>query len=73
MSLRPITRRAFASGIAVAAGAALMRNLIQAEGTPEATPAEDESSQLLIRVETIGTMQEIAPPLAAEGVMKNDR
>ena len=57
MSLRPITRRAFASGIAVAAGAALMRNLIQAEGTPEATPAEDETSQLLIRVETIGTMQ----------------
>ena len=57
MSLRPITRRAFASGIAVAAGAALMRNLIQAEGTPEATPVEDETSQLLIRVETIGSMQ----------------
>lgn len=61
MPLRPITRRALATGATAAAGVAIMRNLILARDTPKATPAAKPEPQLLIRVETIGSMLPSAP------------
>ena len=57
MSIRPVTRRVFASGLVVAAGVAVMRNLINAEGSPEATPSPETEPQLLIRLHTITSQQ----------------
>lgn len=61
MSFRPITRRALATGATAAAGVAIMRNLILARDTPEATPAADPAPQLLIRIESLGSMLPAAP------------
>ncbi len=57
MSFRPVTRRVFASGLVVAAGVTVMRNLIKAQDSPEATPSTAAEPQLLIRVHTINSQQ----------------
>jgi hypothetical protein len=51
-----MTRRAFATGVTVAAGAAVMRNIINAEDSPQASPEAQAAKQLLLRIETFSPM-----------------